>query len=133
MYVWEGCRESRRCPRDTYPESYITRYTSIRQTHHVDLRVGSQPDWRRARQSRNSCRISLNSLGSTDVIETQTRFTRETKFIQPMTTTKNLLRPERDKDQCSRSYLKWFAQGSKLFIELMTSDRKLNASREGSK
>jgi len=28
--VWEGCRESRRCSRNTYPESYITQYTSIR-------------------------------------------------------------------------------------------------------
>ena len=26
----EGCRENRRCSRDTYPESYITKYTSIR-------------------------------------------------------------------------------------------------------
>ena len=26
---WEGCRESR-CSRDTYPESYITKYTSMR-------------------------------------------------------------------------------------------------------
>jgi hypothetical protein len=26
----EGCRESRRCSRDTYPESYINKYTSIR-------------------------------------------------------------------------------------------------------
>jgi len=26
----EGCREGRRCSRDTYPESYITKYTSIR-------------------------------------------------------------------------------------------------------
>jgi hypothetical protein len=26
----EGCRESRGCSRDTYPESYITRYTSVR-------------------------------------------------------------------------------------------------------
>jgi len=26
----EGCRESRRCSRDTYPESYITKNTSIR-------------------------------------------------------------------------------------------------------
>ena len=30
LRVWEGCRESRRCSRDTYPESYITKYTSIR-------------------------------------------------------------------------------------------------------
>ena len=29
MIVWEGCRESRRCSRDTYPESYIAKYTSI--------------------------------------------------------------------------------------------------------
>jgi len=28
----EGCRESRRCSGDTYPESYITKYTSIRRT-----------------------------------------------------------------------------------------------------
>ena len=28
--LWEGCRESRRCSRDTYPESYITKYTGIR-------------------------------------------------------------------------------------------------------
>ena len=27
---WEGYRESRRCSRDTYPESYFTKYTSIR-------------------------------------------------------------------------------------------------------
>ena len=26
----ERCRESRRCSRDTYPESYITKYASIR-------------------------------------------------------------------------------------------------------
>ena len=32
---WEGCRESRRCPRDTYPESYITKYTSIRREKSV--------------------------------------------------------------------------------------------------
>jgi len=28
--VWEGYHESRRCSRDTYPESYTTKYTSIR-------------------------------------------------------------------------------------------------------
>jgi len=27
---WEGYHESRRCSRDTYPESYIIKYTSIR-------------------------------------------------------------------------------------------------------
>ena len=27
---WEGYHESRRCSRDTYPETYITKYTSIR-------------------------------------------------------------------------------------------------------
>jgi len=30
---WEGYRESRRCSRDTYPEKYITKYTSIRREH----------------------------------------------------------------------------------------------------
>jgi len=28
--LWEGYRESRRRSTDTYPESYITKYTSIR-------------------------------------------------------------------------------------------------------
>ena len=28
--LWEGYRERRRCSRDTYPESSITKYTSIR-------------------------------------------------------------------------------------------------------
>ena len=28
--LWEGHRESRRCSKDTYPESCITKYTSIR-------------------------------------------------------------------------------------------------------
>ena len=28
--LWVGYRESRKCSRDTYPESYITKYTSIR-------------------------------------------------------------------------------------------------------
>ena len=27
---WEGCCESRRCSRDTYPEAYIIKYTSVR-------------------------------------------------------------------------------------------------------
>ena len=28
--LWEGYHESRRCSRDTYPESYITKYTNVR-------------------------------------------------------------------------------------------------------
>jgi len=35
----EGYRESRRCSRDTYPESYITKYTSIRRLKHLGLKV----------------------------------------------------------------------------------------------
>ena len=30
LCLWEGCRESRRCSRVTYPESCITKYTSTR-------------------------------------------------------------------------------------------------------
>ena len=30
LRVWEGYHESKRCSRDTYPESYTTKYTSIR-------------------------------------------------------------------------------------------------------
>ena len=29
---WKGCRESRRCSRDTYPGSYITKHTSLRRS-----------------------------------------------------------------------------------------------------
>ena len=29
-WLWEGCRESRSCSRDTYPESCITKYASMR-------------------------------------------------------------------------------------------------------
>ena len=32
--LWEGFRESRRCSRDTYPESYITEYTSVYEDKH---------------------------------------------------------------------------------------------------
>ena len=32
--VWEGFHESRRCSRDTYPASYVTKYTSIRRLFH---------------------------------------------------------------------------------------------------
>ena len=40
-YLWKGCRESRRFSRDTYPESNITKYTSIRRLNagfHLSLR-----------------------------------------------------------------------------------------------
>ena len=30
---WEGCRESRRCSRDTYPESCITKNASVRENY----------------------------------------------------------------------------------------------------
>ena len=35
----EGCRENTLCSRDTYPESYITKYTSIRRWYSLPLRV----------------------------------------------------------------------------------------------
>ena len=35
----EGCRESKRCSRDTYQESYITKYTGIRRLHHIIERI----------------------------------------------------------------------------------------------
>ena len=37
--LWEGYRESRRCSRDTYPESYITKYTTYT---NINLRNGSK-------------------------------------------------------------------------------------------
>ena len=35
----EGCRESRRCSRDTYPESCITKYASIRRSRVIYTRM----------------------------------------------------------------------------------------------
>ena len=75
-WVWEGYHKSKRCSRDTYPESYVIKYTSIRR-----LKIA----WKRA----------------------QARQTGET----------NQTVVERER----------------ILIELMTSDRKLKASREGSK
>ena len=37
----EGCREGRRCSRDTYPESYITEYTSVYEDQYPFLMVKS--------------------------------------------------------------------------------------------
>ena len=38
-FLREGCRESRRCSRDTYPEAYIAKHTRIRR-----VRTTSKPD-----------------------------------------------------------------------------------------
>ena len=36
--LWEGYHESRRCSRNTHPESYITKYTSIRRLRDISRR-----------------------------------------------------------------------------------------------
>ena len=50
--VWpnerEGYHESRRCSRGTYPESYTTKYTSIRRKNHC-VSVGTLPCAKRLR------------------------------------------------------------------------------------
>jgi len=51
MDLWEGCREGRRCPRDTYQESNTTKYTSIR---------GLRPGEDSGRGSRNTSLRLLN-------------------------------------------------------------------------
>ena len=54
--LWEGYPESRRCSRDTYPESYITKYTSIRRLWFRPRSFGGQGtrncmiEWGRQRQ-----------------------------------------------------------------------------------
>jgi len=48
---WEGYRESRRCSRDTYPESCITKYTSIRRKPRYRLQFHSA-DTRSKKQTR---------------------------------------------------------------------------------
>ena len=42
---WEGYRESRWCSRDTFPESYITKYTSIRRQSVFPASVETQLDF----------------------------------------------------------------------------------------
>ena len=39
--LWEGYHESSRCFRDTYPESYITKFTSLRSTNASREAAGS--------------------------------------------------------------------------------------------
>ena len=39
LRLWEGFHERRRCSRDTHPESYITKYTSIRRLGFMGLTV----------------------------------------------------------------------------------------------
>jgi len=41
--LWEGYRESRRCSSDTYPESYIAKYTSIRRQSRPEIRARRAP------------------------------------------------------------------------------------------
>ena len=42
--LWEGCRESRRCSRDTYPESYINEYTLAYEDKRAVLAHRSVPE-----------------------------------------------------------------------------------------
>ena len=51
--LWEGYHESRRCSRDTYPESYITKHTSIRRI--LGHRGGRGRASRRARPGYVAC------------------------------------------------------------------------------
>jgi len=64
----EGCRESRRYSRDTYPESYITKYTSIRRQKKTDRQgvVAYHASWRarRACRSQTSPRSCLRLMDS---------------------------------------------------------------------
>ena len=41
----KGYRESRRCSRDTYPESYITKYTSIRRKEEEEEETNLPARW----------------------------------------------------------------------------------------
>ena len=49
---WERCRESTRCARDTYPESYNTKYTSMQPPH--GLRAVRRPHGLNTYPSRNT-------------------------------------------------------------------------------
>ena len=83
----KGFRESRRCSRDTYPESYITEYTSV-----YEEKEATQRAWE----------------GCVPCCTARLRW-------PPSARSSSLLTRER------------------IFVELMTSDHKLKASREGSK
>ena len=54
-WLWKGYRESRRCSRDTYPESCITKYTSIRR----------KPGCQRMYRSSRHCLPCARRFGST--------------------------------------------------------------------
>ena len=41
--LWKGYHESTKCSRNTYPESHITKYTSIRRLGLGDLEIEAHP------------------------------------------------------------------------------------------
>jgi len=75
MIDWEGHHESRRCSRDTYPESYITKYTSIRrlQDHHAHVLRPLAFCWGASRAWSSSLLLSSLELSDTKVYEPSIR------------------------------------------------------------
>ena len=51
--LWEGYHVSRKCSRDTYPESYITKYTSMKNNLEMLLLVAGV---------RHGCRLQAHCL-----------------------------------------------------------------------
>jgi len=69
--LWEGYHESRRCSRDTYPESYITEYTLVYEDESFKLfpprSAAAQPP--RVASTSSSLLLSSLELSDTKVYE----------------------------------------------------------------
>ena len=57
--LWEGYHESRRCSRDTYPESYITKYTKIKTTPDLTPENARFSEQTNVQQGRNGPPLAL--------------------------------------------------------------------------
>jgi len=81
----EGCRESRTCSRDTYPELYITKYTSVRiETFRVGCGRPPRQGWEATKFWYQKCPVSiLAKLTSSSSVLLSSLELSDTKVYEP--------------------------------------------------
>ena len=62
-WLWEGCQETRRCSRDTFPGSSITKYTSIRRLESKVEDVAFESGLGEKQNTVQGLRCSLKGVG----------------------------------------------------------------------
>ena len=128
---WEGYHKGRRCSRDTHPESYITKYTSIRRVHSKKRACNS---------NFHTWTVWVGKGGTSSPESVILRRAFPSHLAAPRGSWFHCLNIGQLRMICSSSRCdKHFNRldrrllKERIFIELMTSHRKLKASREGSK